>query len=129
MLDWILRFPRWIKRTISILIDIVSIGIAYFIAFGIRYDSSFVFYNERYWYSLIPVVGVTILVFIKLGLYRAVLRYITIDVFKTVILGGVVSTISLLFVFFYLQIDLPKISSFLIFYFSYLTGIWFSLII
>lgn len=119
MLDWILRFPRWIKRTISILIDIVSIGIAYFIAFGIRYDSSFVFYNERYWYSLIPVVGVTILVFIKLGLYRAVLRYITIDVFKTVILGGVVSTISLLFVFFYLQIDLPRSVPFL--YFIFLT--------
>lgn len=56
---------------------------------------------------MVPVVPVTILAFIKLGLYRAVIRYISIRALRAVVLGVFASTAALVLADRALELTLP----------------------
>lgn len=117
MLNTILSLPRSIKRVISIIIDILFIVGSYFLALGIRLN----FYEEVIktdnWYIVLCVSVISILAFIRLGLYRAVLRFITIKFTQVAIVGTALSTAALLLVTFAFQFNLPRTVLFLYFVF------------
>lgn len=117
MLNTILSLPRSIKRVISIIIDILFIVGSYFLALGIRLN----FYEEVIktdnWYIVLCVSVISILAFIRLGLYRAVIRFITIKFTQVAIVGTALSTAALLLVTFALQFSLPRTVLFLYFVF------------
>lgn len=115
MFNFIIGLPRAIKRTIAVILDTFFIGVAFFASLGIRYDNSFAFYSYEYWAVLFFVLIITLIVFIKLGLYRAVLRFITISILKTVVIGTVVSTVSLLLTAYISQVAIPRTVPFLYF--------------
>lgn len=78
MLNTILEFPRNLKRTIALSLDLVLLPLALWISFSLRLG---VFYVPQgaeadfiYLFLAAPVVAVPI--FIRLGLYRAILRYV-----------------------------------------------------
>lgn len=119
MFSYILNLKRSTKRIISLFVDILLIFVAYFGALGIRYDSSFSLYSREHWINLSIVTLITLVIFIKLGLYRAVLRFITIKIVNTVVIGTLCSTISVLLVAYMLQLNIPRTVPFL--YFIFLT--------
>ncbi|MCP2039838.1 FlaA1/EpsC-like NDP-sugar epimerase [Neisseria sp. HSC-16F19] len=119
MFDYLIGLSRPIKRTITLAIDIVIIGIAYFGAFALRYDSNHTLYSAPHWLVFVILLPVTLLVFIRLGLYRAVLRFITTRILITVLIGTLVSSVFLLLTAYMLQVFLPR--SIPILYFILLT--------
>lgn len=76
--QWFLQRSRKVKRIISIAVDTVAVVLALWLAFSLRLGE---FYNppaQQLWiFFLAPVIAVPI--FIKFGLYRAVIRYIGMD--------------------------------------------------
>jgi len=75
-IDWLLNLPRWQKRLISIFVDVLGLLLIAVLAIWLRLGNT-VFPVTEY----LPAIGLLPLlalpVFIKMGLYRAVVRYIS----------------------------------------------------
>lgn len=119
MLTYLLQLSRPTKRIITIFIDMIIIAIAFFGSFGIRYDNSSALYSKTHWIIYCILSIITLIAFVKLGLYRAVLRFITIKILTTVLLGSLVSSIAMLLIAYGLQVNIPRTVPFL--YFIFLT--------
>ena len=76
LLDYLVTLPRSQKRLLSVTIDTIFIFTAFWFAFILRLDSFEEFKDSQNWSLLIVIIPLSIFSFIKLGLYRAVLRYI-----------------------------------------------------
>lgn len=108
MVNYLLGLKRSTKLIISLMVDIVLISCSYFIALGIRYDNSFSLYSGMHWLNISIVTIITLIVFIKLGLYRAVLRFITIKIVNTVLIGTLLSTVMMLLGAYTIQLNIPR---------------------
>ena len=73
----IFEMSRTKKRIISLFIDIVLLTTSFFLAYWTRLGGIVSFDNTEIWMTLLCTIAITLLTFIKLGLYRAVLRYIS----------------------------------------------------
>ncbi|WP_386696376.1 polysaccharide biosynthesis protein [Lonepinella sp. MS14436] len=108
MFEYLINLPRMVKRLITIIMDIVFISIAYFGSLGIRYDSSQPIYESNHWIVLSFVIFVSLITFIRLGLYRAILRFVTIKILKTVLIGTTISLSAVLLGAYFLQVTIPR---------------------
>lgn len=117
MLSYLLGLPRVAKRVISIFIDFFLIISSYFLALGIRLDFHYEVIQVSNWLVISIVSIFSIIIFIKIGLYRAVLRFITIKFTQIAIIGTIISTSILLLISFLLQTNLPRTVLFLYFIF------------
>src|SRR5471030_3137397 len=77
MLKYLLSLPRPVKRIITLAIDVVLLLCAFWFAFWVRIDSMTPVASLPHWILILSVIIVTLGFFVKLGLYRAVIRYIT----------------------------------------------------
>jgi FlaA1/EpsC-like NDP-sugar epimerase len=76
--EWFIALPRPIKRVISISVDVVAVTVALWLAFSLRLGEFYSPPEMQLWiFLLAPMIAVP--VFIKFGLYRAIIRYIGID--------------------------------------------------
>lgn len=100
--------PRALKRGVSVLYDVLAIATALYIAFAIRLGESYHFSlaSDLYTYGLTTVISVAS--FIRLGLYRAVLRYMTYQAIYTVVLGIVISAVALIASSFFTDSFMPR---------------------
>ena len=73
----IFEMSRQKKRVISLFVDIVLLISSFFLAYWTRLGGIVAFDNTEIWATLLGTIVVTLFTFIKLGLYRAVLRYIS----------------------------------------------------
>lgn len=100
MLDWLLTLPRYAKRFVSIVIDVLFLSSAMAIALLVTQTDPAVTFAQ-----ILPIflmsIPLTIFVFTRLGLYRAVLRYIGLHALWAM-LTGVVSNALLLSMLFQL---------------------------
>ncbi|OBU38021.1 polysaccharide biosynthesis protein [Photobacterium phosphoreum] len=87
----ILFLSRPKKRIISCMCDAIFISVAYFFAFFIRLDHLNVIYSVELWKALVPLILLTIFIFSQLGLYRAILRYLTFQALFVVCIGALFS--------------------------------------
>lgn len=107
LLTSLLQLPRPAKRAISVIIDIVAITLALVLAMLLSKDSV-VPENLLTWlgvYSYL-IIG-SIAVFVKLGLYRAVVRYVSVRAFFVVFTGASISTLLLAALTYAFRINLP----------------------
>lgn len=88
--------PRSKKRFISLMADGALLSMALWLAFTLRLGEPFVPTETSFWFSWIGTLGTTLLVFVRLGLYRAVIRYMGERVFFTVLAGTLISAIILI---------------------------------
>ena len=105
------------KRVISLFIDVVLLISAFFLAYWTRLGGIVAFDNTEIWITLLCTIAITLFTFIKLGLYRAVLRYISFKALAMVAGGAFVSAVSLIFFSFFIGSDIPRTVP--IIYFSY----------
>lgn len=104
MLAWLLRLPRSAKRLVSVLADVCflsgSLIAAYFLTQSeIRHDI------PQIALSFVVTLPVTLYIFTRLGLYRAVIRYIGQHALGAVLAGIVSSAIILALLFSVLKVE------------------------
>jgi FlaA1/EpsC-like NDP-sugar epimerase len=107
-LDFLFRAPRSVKRLISIFADFFFVVIAFWAAIIVRLDTSAVFSNLQFWLLLSILIPISLAINIKLGLYRAVIRYISSKAATSIALAVLLSTFSLILLSFYLHAALPR---------------------
>lgn len=104
---WTMSRPA--KRLVSVVVDIIFIFIAFWAAFYSRMGTIDEYWvDPEYWYVLGSVTLLTLIVFINTGLYRAVLRYLSLQVVVTVAFGATLSGLSIILFSYYFQIFLPR---------------------
>lgn len=101
-------------------IDFVLLLIAFWGAFWIRMDVSAPYTSYEHWKLLACLIAITVFIFIKMGLYRTVLRYVTAKIFVTVLFGMCISTLFLITMAYFFDIFLPRAVPIIYFAFSLL---------
>ncbi|PIE24857.1 MAG: nucleoside-diphosphate sugar epimerase [Neptuniibacter caesariensis] len=123
MLRQIIEAKRSTKRAISICYDVVAICLSLYLALTLRLGSFVHDTPPTLLYALAITVVITIISFIKLGLYRAILRFATADAVISVFIGAAISAITLTSCSFFLETGIPR-STPIIFFLTnlFLTG-------
>ena len=104
MLGWLLALPRSIKRLVSVVVDICFLITSIIAAYLLTQN------GEQ---SVVPQIAlaftitlpVTLFIFTKLGLYRAVIRYIGQHALGAVLSGIVSSAVILALLFAFLGVN------------------------
>ena len=118
MLDYLVfELSRPLKRIASLIIDTILITGAFFFAYWTRLGKITSFDNHQIWLALSCTLVVTLIAFIKLGLYRAVLRYISFKALAMIATGALISSISLVLFSFFIDSFIPRTVPLI--YFSY----------
>nr|WP_206016152.1 nucleoside-diphosphate sugar epimerase/dehydratase [Pseudoalteromonas sp. Z1A2] len=107
-LKFLVNLPRPKKRIVSLVIDSIFIVVAFWLAFLLRLDSTAVLKNTHTWILLAALLPVSLLSFVKLGLYRAVLRYMNTQAMWAIIAGVILSTVFLTVLSFFLSAPVPR---------------------
>lgn len=107
-LNFIWQLSRLHKRVVSVLIDTLLILIALHIALWTRLgDVTLLNDGDSLLLMGLTVIS-TVLIFTKVGLYRAILRYLTFQALFVVTAGAILSAISLAVFAYYLQEPIPR---------------------
>lgn len=104
----LLSLPRTTKKAMFVIHDVLLIAFTFWLSIALRLDLSLEWKNMSFWGLLAISVPVTIFAFVRLGLYRAVLRYFGNQVLMTCLLGSLVSVLVLVLSAFFLHISLPR---------------------
>ena len=113
MFEHILNLPRYQKRVVSVLTDSVFIILALWLSICIRLEELYVVENNLVLFSFGLTVAVTIAVFVRLGLYRAVIRYLSNHALIAVISGVSVSALVFSASSFLLKAPVPRSAPFI----------------
>ncbi len=108
MMDILLNLSRPQKRMVSVIADVGFLSLALWAAMSIRNGEFYTFSNHHVVYSFLITVIFTIVVFIKLGLYRAVIRYLSGHALVAIMTGVTVSTLLFLSSSFLLKAPVPR---------------------
>lgn len=108
MFEKFLNLSRVHKRLVSVFADVVVLFFALWAAFSLRLEQQF-WVPDR---GQIIVSGLTVVftiaVFVRLGLYRAVVRYLSDRAFVTVISGVVISAVALILLGYWFEVLVPR---------------------
>ncbi|HAT8543396.1 polysaccharide biosynthesis protein [Vibrio vulnificus] len=107
-LAYIWSLPRVHKRLISLAIDTLLITFSFFMAIWVRHGEVAVSVSSEIWLTLAGTVVVTLIAFTRLGLYRAVLRYLTFHALTVVVLGALISALSITTFAYFLNAEVPR---------------------
>ncbi len=109
----ILSASRPKKRLITLFIDSLFIAVAFWLALIVRLDSFEPLKSADNWLLLLMLIPTALYAFISLGLYRAVLRYMNSQAIWAIVLGTVITTVSLVLIAFFIGIDIPRTMPFI----------------
>lgn len=109
----ILNTSRAKKRAITLFIDSLFIAAAFWLALIVRLDSLAPFSEVGNWLLLAMLIPTGLIAFINLGLYRAVLRYMNSQALWAIVLGTVITTVSLVLLSFFVGITIPRTMPFI----------------
>ena len=108
MFERFLNLSRFQKRLVSVFADVLVLFFALWAAFSLRLDQQFWVPDRGQLIVSGLTVAFTIGVFVKLGLYRAVVRYLSDRAFLTVISGVVISAVTLILLGYWLEVLVPR---------------------
>jgi FlaA1/EpsC-like NDP-sugar epimerase len=101
--------PRPIKRLISVTFDIVFISIAYWGAYWTRLGEKEKFIvDEGYQTAFLLTLFVTLLIFIQIGLYRAILRYMNVQAMLSIFISAALSAVFVVFFSYFTHAAVPR---------------------
>ncbi|MCZ4294814.1 polysaccharide biosynthesis protein [Vibrio sinaloensis] len=107
-IQFLLNASRRNKRLISIIYDILAVMCSLYLAIAFRLGSATFTVGIDEIASLIATVIVTIYSFIRLGMYRAVLRYMMLPAVGHIFLGVFLSALTLALSSFFFQSFIPR---------------------
>jgi FlaA1/EpsC-like NDP-sugar epimerase len=107
-LQRVFSLPRAQKRLVSLFIDSLFLVFAFWASLLVRLDDISVLSNGNFWMVISMVLPISLVLFVKLGLYRAVLRYMGLQALVAIVIGVSVSTVTLVLVSFYAEANIPR---------------------
>jgi len=107
-MDFLFKASRPIKRIISLFSDLCFVSVAFWTAMLVRLDTTSIFFHAPSWVLLAFLLPISLIANVKLGLYKAVLRYINSKAAVSIALSVCFTTVTLVFLSFFLNIDLPR---------------------
>lgn len=107
-MNFLFQTSKPIKRIISLFLDLIFVSVAFWASMLVRLDTTAIFYHSPSWFLLACLLPIALIANVKLGLYRAVLRYINSKAAVSIVLSVCFTTIALVFLSFFLNIDLPR---------------------
>jgi FlaA1/EpsC-like NDP-sugar epimerase len=117
MLQYLLNAPRPIKRLITATYDAITIPLAIYVALALRHGELIITISQATLITTAATTLLTLLIFTRTGLYRAVIRYMASKAFGTLAMGITVSALILATSSFITQANLPR-SSIIIYWFT-----------
>lgn len=108
MINNILTAPRSIKRLISISYDFIALPFAVYFALVLRYGSLTVEFDTNTLFAISITTLISILAFIRLGLYRAVVRFMSEKAINSILIGGIFSSLALASSSFLFNAEIPR---------------------
>ncbi|GAA0353599.1 nucleoside-diphosphate sugar epimerase/dehydratase [Bowmanella denitrificans] len=111
------EIPRIYKRLITLLFDVVFIASAMVLALYIRvgFEGAKAYLDKETLWLMSALIPLTLVLWIRLGLYRAVIRYLDVKVLSNIFWGSVGSVAVLVFLSFTIRADLPRSIPFIYF--------------
>ena len=107
-ITWLFKQSRSTKRTISLVLDALFVSAAFWLAFILRLESTAILNSGALWLILLVTIPATLLCFIQLGLYRAVLRYLGYHAILTMLAGTLLSAGVMVLTAYYFNVFLPR---------------------
>ena len=108
MIRYILSAPRTIKRLISISYDFLAIPLSIYLALSLRLDTLTPEISAELIYSAGATTIASIIIFTRIGLYRAVVRFMADRAFVSLLIGSGLSALTFATSSFLLQADIPR---------------------
>ena len=108
IIDSIFNAPRSKKRAITLVFDSFFIFSAFWLALVVRLDSLAPLYVLEYWFVLGLLLPTSLITFVNLGLYRAVLRYMNAQALWAIVIGTLIATVALVIFSFFLGVMMPR---------------------
>jgi len=102
------KISRFNKRLISVVIDTIFIVASFYAAYWARVGHIASLENVLNQYVLLGTLIITIVTFTRLGLYRAILRYLTFHALAVVSIGTIISAVSISVLAFYFGAPVPR---------------------
>ncbi|NHB87597.1 polysaccharide biosynthesis protein [Photorhabdus tasmaniensis] len=109
---------RLIKTIILLVVDIFVISISYWLSMWLRLDREVPIYSLQHWLTIIFTIPCTLFVFLRIGFYRSILKYVNMSILKWAVIGSFLSALLLTAFSLYQQAFLPRTVP--IIYFSFL---------
>ncbi|GGC83026.1 polysaccharide biosynthesis protein [Undibacterium terreum] len=94
----ILALPRLQKQIIAAVADALFLPLAFILAIWLRYDGFNIDLLKHYFWLIASVPFVSIPIFVRIGLYRAVIRFIDQKIIYVVVFGVTLSVMALAFI-------------------------------
>lgn len=88
-----LELPRFQKQLVAATADLVLLPLTFYLSVLLRYDSTTPQLFQMYFWMIVAAPLLSIPIFLKLGLYRAVIRFIDQKIVYVVVLGVTLSVI------------------------------------
>ena len=90
MIEWLIRLPRRMRLLITVLADIVISIFAVWVAFTLRFEE-FATLDGRWMHLFLIAPVLTIPIFVRVGLYRSLIRHFSLHVVWVVIVATLLS--------------------------------------
>ena len=97
MLETLLALPRRTKKILFVIHDTVLIFCAFWFTQSLKADYDHEWYDPANWQALAATTVFTVLLFVRLGLYRAVTRYISLRILAVALFGSFASMLLFFF--------------------------------
>lgn len=117
MLQSLLSAPRTTKRIITLIYDLSVIPLAIYLALALRNGELLFGINQKLMLVMMTTSIITSIIFMRLGLYRAVVRFMAGKAFNSLAIGISISALVLASSSFISQTSLPR-SSIIIYWFT-----------
>lgn len=98
MMQSLLNLPRLQKQVVAALADAVCLPLMFILAIWLRYETFNVSLFNHYFWLIVSSSLIAIPVFIRIGLYRAVIRFIDQKIISVVVFGVTLSVLFMAFV-------------------------------
>jgi FlaA1/EpsC-like NDP-sugar epimerase len=108
LINSILSMSRVYKRLISVSVDTLFIGLAFWGAFFTRLGGGGFLEHSEYWQALVSLVFATLFIFTRAGLYRAILRYLSVHALLIIVISCFVSALLLIVFGFFFEAFIPR---------------------
>jgi FlaA1/EpsC-like NDP-sugar epimerase len=101
-------FSREHKILMSLVMDAFLISSSFFLAFWTRMGEVIFTISHQFLLTLFCVIAITLIVFTKLGIYRAVLRHLTSHALMKILIGTSISALSIPLFSYYSGAEVPR---------------------
>ena len=107
-IDFLFRLSRRQKRQLQMLADAALLAFSFCMAMVLRLDGWSFYYKNTDWIFLLTTIPLSLCIFIRLGFYRAVVRYMTHRMIEPLMLGVMTSALCLALISYLFHLSVPR---------------------